>query len=99
MNNAAYTLVKVVGNTDEALRLVQMARRQLPESAEILDTLGWIYLKKDMVDSASQIFEDLIQKEPSNPSFHYHYGAALAQKGDKAAAAEGTQRGARIPPW
>jgi len=66
--------------------MVQMARRQFPDSSEILDTLGWIYLKKDMVESASQIFEDLVKKEPANPTFHYHYGAALAHKGDKAAA-------------
>lgn len=86
MNNAAYALVKAGGSVDDALRLVQLARRQLPDSNEILDTLGWIYLKKDMVDSASHIFEDLVEKAQTNSTYHYHYGMALAQKGDKAGA-------------
>jgi tetratricopeptide (TPR) repeat protein len=88
MNNAAYLMAKSGGDLDEALRMVQVARRQLPDVAEILDTLGWIYLKKDLVSSACQVFQDLIEKAGNNPTYRYHYALALAKKGDKKAALE-----------
>ena len=83
MNNAAYVIAKSGGDLDEALRLVLGARRQLPNMSEVLDTLGWVYLKMKLVDSACQVFQDLVEKAPTNPMFHYHYALALAQKGDK----------------
>jgi Flp pilus assembly protein TadD len=36
-----------------------------------------------MSDSALQIFRAGVRKEPDNPSFRYHLGLALSQKGDK----------------
>jgi hypothetical protein len=30
-----------------------------------------------------RLFSDLVTKEPDNPKFHYHYGMALYEKGDK----------------
>lgn len=88
MNNLAYLMVKYGSSddTDEALRLVEFARRQLPDRDEVNDTLGLVYLKKEMVDSACRVYEDLVVKAPSNPLYHLHYGMALAQKGDKPAA-------------
>ena len=47
------------------------------------DTLGWIYFKKDLNDSAVQVFRTLTSKNPDNATFHYHFGMALLKKGDK----------------
>ena len=47
------------------------------------DTLGWIYLKKNLSDNAIEIFQDLVAKAPNQSTFHYHLGMALYQKGDK----------------
>jgi hypothetical protein len=44
--------------------------------------LGWIYIKKNVPQEAVSIFTELVAKAPSNPTFHYHYGMALRQKGD-----------------
>jgi predicted Zn-dependent protease len=59
--------------------------RQLSKSAlpEISDTLGWIYLKKNLPDSAIQIFQELVAATPNQATFRYHLGMALSQKGDK----------------
>jgi tetratricopeptide (TPR) repeat protein len=86
MNNLAYAVADSGGDLDEALGLAQKARQQLPEFSEILDTIGWIYLKKDLHDSAAHVFEDLVEKYPANPMFHYHFAMALVKKGDRAAA-------------
>ena len=65
-----------------AQKAVQLDNKQ-PRFA---DTLGWVYLKKNLPDSAVQAFRGLTEKYPDDPVFHYHFGMALLQKGDKATA-------------
>jgi tetratricopeptide (TPR) repeat protein len=86
MNNIAYLIVETEGNLDEALRLAQQAVRKEPGQPSFADTLGWVYLKRQMPDNALQVFNTLIQKQPNDATFHYHRGAALLQKGDKSGA-------------
>jgi tetratricopeptide (TPR) repeat protein len=84
LNNLAYLMSQNGQNLDEALTLAQHAKQQLPNFNEVSDTIGWIYIKKKLNDSAIEIFKDLTQKAADNPTFHYHYALALNQKGDKA---------------
>jgi len=86
MNNLAFLIADTGGDLDAALTMAQKARQQFPESSDILDTIGWIYLKKDLPDSANRVFADLVEKYPKNPLFHYHYAMALVKKSDKVAA-------------
>jgi tetratricopeptide (TPR) repeat protein len=83
LNNLAYLMTETGGNLDEALTLAQHAKQQLPNFSEVSDTIGWIYIKKNLADSAIEIFKDLTNKVKENPTFHYHYAMALMQKGDK----------------
>jgi tetratricopeptide (TPR) repeat protein len=83
LNNLAYLMTQTGGNLDEALTLANRAKQQLPNMTEVSDTIGWIYIKKNLSDNAIEIFRDLVSKSKENPTFHYHYGMALAQKGDK----------------
>lgn len=84
LNNLAYLMTQTNGNLDEALTLAQRAKQQLPTLNQVSDTIGWIYIKKNLSDSAIEIFKDLTNKEKENAVFHLHYGMALVQKGDKA---------------
>jgi cellulose synthase operon protein C len=73
-------------NLDEALALAQRGRQGIVTaelSASLSDTLGWIYLKKRMDDSALQTFQNLVRKNPTNSTYRYHLGATFYQKGDK----------------
>jgi len=86
LNNLAYLITQTGGDLDEALSLAQHARQQLPkanETPETLDTIGFIYLKKNLTASAIDVFRELVNEVPNNPEFHYHYAMALAQNGDK----------------
>ena len=47
-NNLAWMMADSGGNLDEALQLAQTATRRLPDSAEVSDTLGFIYYKKGL---------------------------------------------------
>jgi Flp pilus assembly protein TadD len=82
LNNLARAIVETNGNIDEALRLAQLAVKSSPNQPNFTDTLGWIYLKKNLTDGALQLFNTLVRKHPDDPTFRYHLGAALFQKGD-----------------
>jgi Flp pilus assembly protein TadD len=83
LNNLAYLMAETGGNLDEALTLATRAKQKLPNILEISDTIGWIYLKKNLADSAVDIFKELTAKAPENPTYHYHYAMAFMQKGDR----------------
>jgi tetratricopeptide (TPR) repeat protein len=85
MNNLAYTLLDM-GGADEAQKLAEQALQKSPRSPSFADTLGMVYLKKNLDDSAMQVFTGLTQRFPDNPVFRYHYALTLTQKGQKAKA-------------
>ena len=91
LNNLAYLMSETGGNLDEALTLAQRAKQAMPTQSEISDTIGWIYLKKNLPDSAVDIFRDIATKVPTNSTYHFHLAMALAQKGDKNEAAKQCQ--------
>lgn len=82
LNNLAYAIVESGGDLNQALTYAQRAKQRFPQLAEISDTLGWIYLKKNMSDSAIDIFRDLVNKQPNRATYRYHLAMALTQKGE-----------------
>lgn len=86
LNNLAFIKAEEGTDLDQALTMAQRARQKAPGSPQIADTLGWIYIKKNMSEDAVRLFTDLVQKDPTNATFHFHYGMALLQKGDKTSA-------------
>lgn len=86
LNNLAFFLADSGGDLDEALGLAQRALARFPNQPALSDTLGYIYLKKGLTESAVQTFQKLVQKNPQLASFHYHLGLAMFQKGDRTSA-------------
>jgi tetratricopeptide (TPR) repeat protein len=88
-NNLASNLADGGGNLDEALKFAQVAREAVPEDPSVGDTLGWIYYKKGLVDTAYPLIADAAAKLKNNASIRYHHGMVLAKKGKaKESAAE-----------
>jgi tetratricopeptide (TPR) repeat protein len=86
LNNLAYLEAEHGGDLNEAQTLAQRAKQFLPNRPEVSDTLGWIYLKRNLPDNAADIFADLVRTNPHSSTFRYHLGQAYNQKGDKPAA-------------
>ncbi len=86
LNNVAYLLAEDGTNLDQALAHATRAKQRMPNHPDVNDTLGWIYIKKNLSDNAVSIFRDLTQKYPDKSTYHYHLGMALLQKGDKPSA-------------
>jgi tetratricopeptide (TPR) repeat protein len=83
LNNLAYQMAESGADLDQALTMAQRAKQQRPHDNNVSDTLGWIYIKKNLSDSAIGIFKDLVQKDPARATYRYHLAMALYQKGDK----------------
>lgn len=83
MNNLAYLLAEMDRDLDEALRLAKAALQKVPQHPNVSDTIGLIYLKRNMLDSALYIFTNLMGgQHATNPAFRYHFAMVLASKGD-----------------
>ena len=81
-NNLAYILAEGDRDLNEALKYAQAAKAALPEDASVADTLGWVYYKKGLYDSAIAEFKASLAKAPENPTIMYHLGLAYAKKGE-----------------
>jgi tetratricopeptide (TPR) repeat protein len=83
LNNLAYLLADGGLELDRALTYAQRAKRQMPNNPDVDDTLGWVYIKKNLSDDAIRIFENLLEQKPNHVTWRYRLATALAQKGDK----------------
>ena len=82
-NNLAYLLAQKNQNLDEALNYARIAKEQYPNDPGVMDTLGFVYLRKGLVDSAILELEGSAAKLENNPTVHYHLGLAYHLKGDR----------------
>jgi tetratricopeptide (TPR) repeat protein len=98
LNNLAYMMAEEGRDLDLALTYAQRARQRAPGSLDIADTLAWVYLRKQLSDSALNIYRDITLKAPKNPLYHYHMGIALFQKGDKTGARRSLQTALSLNP-
>jgi putative PEP-CTERM system TPR-repeat lipoprotein len=86
-NNLAYMYAEAGTNLDRALALAQAAKEELPDDADVSDTLGWVYYKKGHATLAVEPLEHAVWKEASNATFHYHLGLAYLKAGHGSARA------------
>ncbi|MBM3814616.1 MAG: tetratricopeptide repeat protein [Acidimicrobiia bacterium] len=98
LNNLAYMMAEAGTDLDQALTYAQRARQKMPTNLDIADTLGWIYIKKNLSEDAIKIFRDLVEKKPDHVTWRYHLAIALFQKGDKLAAKKELQTALRNSP-
>lgn len=80
-NNLAAHLAERTDKYDEALKYANMAKGHFSEDPFIMDTLGFVYYKKELYGNAVNEFIDALKKIPDNPIVHYHLGLAYNKKG------------------
>jgi tetratricopeptide (TPR) repeat protein len=97
-NNLAWMYAEGAGNIDVALQLAQAAKAALPDSPEVNDTLGWIYVKKGMPGLALAPLQQAADKDPKNPTYFYHLGTAYAKAEDKMRAKTSLETALRLSP-
>jgi tetratricopeptide (TPR) repeat protein len=98
LNNLAFLMAENNGDLDQALTMAQRAKQLLPNLPEVSDTLGSIYLRKNLSADAVDIFKDLVTKVPTSSTYHYHLAKAYFQQGDKLRAASQLQLALKYSP-
>jgi tetratricopeptide (TPR) repeat protein len=97
-NNLAWLYAEHGGDLDVALQLAHTAKRKLPETAEVNDTLGFIYYKKELPALAIPPLRASAERDPNNATYHYHLGLAYISAGDNAQAVQSLNRALSLAP-
>ncbi|PVX31388.1 hypothetical protein DD559_07195 [Sphingomonas pokkalii] len=69
------------GDSAEALRLLERARRVAPDDAAVADALGWAYLQQGDVARAVPLLEAATQGDPAGTAANEHLGDAYWRLG------------------
>jgi tetratricopeptide (TPR) repeat protein len=89
-NDLAYMLARRGESLPEATELAQEARANRPDSPEIADTLGYVYLKRELGEAALVQFDAAVElAEPESTGWataQFHRGLALRALGRHAEA-------------
>ena len=75
-NELAYHYAESETNLDEGLEYALKAAELAPKDASILDTLGWIYFKKENFNKAIEILNAAIASRQNSPTIRFHLGMA-----------------------
>jgi tetratricopeptide (TPR) repeat protein len=97
-NNLAWLLAENKEQLDRALQLAKAARGQLPQNAEVADTLGWVYVQREMLALGISTLEEAVRLEPTNALYAYHLGVAYAKNGDDAKARKSLEAALKLRP-
>lgn len=97
-NNLAYYYATRSERLPEALQLAQTAKQAMPDSADVDDTLGFVYYKQGLYSQAVDAYEHCVSKEPANNSFQYRLGLAYAKAGAKEKARASLQKALAADP-
>jgi tetratricopeptide (TPR) repeat protein len=93
------------GNLDEAVRLAQTVVQRNPNVAGFVDTLGWVYYKKNLyAASVEQLRKAVALDEAAaraanvtpSPTYQYHLGMALKGSGDRGGSQQALQAALRL---
>ncbi len=87
-NNLACLLLEQGTDVNRALELAQSAYEQLPKDPAVADTMGWAYLKSNLLEWAELYLKESLSGNPNNPLVHFHLGILFEIKGDKVSAIE-----------
>ncbi len=90
-NNLSFLLSEQAADEEtlkRALKLAKMALKMKPESASVLDTVGWVYLKLGDYEKAEGFAARALAQNPEHPVMNYHLGVILHQMGKRDEARE-----------
>jgi tetratricopeptide (TPR) repeat protein len=95
LNNLACVLA--MDNPDEALQLAGRAVGIAPDNAAVQDTLGWIYYRKGMYDSAVDHLKIAVDRDPS-PRREFHLAMSYVKSGHPESGKELLQKALKQDP-
>jgi len=80
LNNLAWHLA--LENSEESVKFAQKAAEIAPGNAMVEDTLGWVFYRKGMYQTAITHFKEAFSKEPTTQR-EFHLAMSYLKSGDK----------------
>lgn len=81
LNNLAWALGEM--KDKRAIAYAERANQLAPNTAAVLDTLGWILLNQGEQAKALDAIQKAVSLQPDSIDIHYHLAIALMKAGDK----------------
>jgi tetratricopeptide (TPR) repeat protein len=97
-NNLAWLMAESNESLDQAMDLARAARTGMPNSADVTDTIGWIYYRWGLHSLAIGELKEAVRRQPSSASFTYHLGLAYAKNGDQVLARQTLEAALKMDP-
>jgi len=97
-NNLAWIYADEGQNLDAAVQLAERAAEVAPQRADVRDTLGWVFYRKNLPQFAIRHFAEAVRLNPDNATFYYHLGLAYSSGGDALRARDALQGALKIDP-
>jgi Flp pilus assembly protein TadD len=94
LNNLAYLMARQRNDLETALSYAQQAKRTMPDSATINDTLAYVYLLLGMSRNAAAVIEETMPTLDANQRKLAHSMLQRLRKGDTAPVLAEVERGA-----
>ena len=82
LNYIGYSLAEQDHNLDKAIQLIQKALKIKPDSPYIIDSLGWVYFRKEHYKEALTYLKKATQLLPDDPTINEHLGDAYVKMKD-----------------
>ena len=98
LNNLAALDAETGVNLDQALSNAHRAQDQRPKDPDIQDTVGLIYIQKNLKNEGLEILRRLVDQNPANATYRRHLALALYLKGDRPGARQNLESALRSKP-
>jgi len=86
------------GNLDKALEFYETCLKRNPFIPDIYNNKGEIFLLKNGIDSAAEIFKEITEKFPDYPYGHYNMAIIYQKKGDRKKALREFNKAIKLEP-
>jgi len=97
-NNLSYLYSEYLGNPEMGFNAAQKARTLLPNSPQVLDSLGWSLFKQRQYARAQPFLQDAADKLPDSADVHFHVGMNLSMLGEEEPARTALERALQLDP-
>src|SRR5438094_502464 len=98
LNNLAWMLSEIRKKPDAALPFAVRAQQLAPQSASVIDTLGWIHYRRQSYAEAEKLLILAAERAPSDSAVRFHLGMTYAKLGRPQDAVSALRRAAQLDP-
>jgi len=82
MNALGYTLANKTKNYDEAHELITRAIQLKPDSAAVMDSMGWVLYRQGKIEQAEKYLRQAYDRD-ADPEIAAHLGEVLWKRGQQ----------------